>query len=220
MRIVVVEDHSMMREAVRHVCAPNSGFEVVGEAVAAEAALPLIAKLRPELVILDVGLPDRDGFTVAEYIRRTLPAVRILMLTGQLDDWTIYRAEKLRVHGFLDKTTNTTATLRVALQALAMGKTYFSPAYEGARVARRTNSHSFEKVLSNTEQTVLSLVGEGLSDEEVAGRLGISATTAQTHRSHILQKLQIKGTPKLVAYAVANGFTRVPSHSPFLRTGS
>ena len=208
----------MMREAVRYACASEGGFEVVGEAITGAAALPLVARLRPDLLILDVGLPDMDGFAVAEYIRETLPAVRILMLTGQLDEWTVFRAEKLRVHGFLDKTTNTTATLRAALAVLATGKTYFSRAYEDARVARRVNTHSFEKMLSDAEQTVLSLVGEGLNDEEMGIRLGIATTTAQTHRSHILQKLQIKGSAKLVAYAVAHGFTRVPSGSPFLRT--
>ncbi len=219
MRIIIVEDHSMIREAVRSVCVADCGFEVVGEAVTGAVGLALVDALRPDLVILDVGLPDMNGFSVAEHIRETLPAVRVLILTGQLDEWTVFRAEKLRVHGFLDKMSNTTATLREALQTLAAGRTYFSPAYEVARVARHLNTTSFEKVLSDAEQNVLSLVGEGLSDEEIGGRLGIAPTTAQTHRSKILQKLQIRGSAKLVAYALSNGFARLPSRSPFLQGG-
>jgi DNA-binding CsgD family transcriptional regulator len=83
------------------------------------------------------------------------------------------------------------------------------------RAMRRANTSSFEKILSDTEQVVLSLVGEGLSDAEIAVRIGISRTTAQTHRSRIMKKLQIKGTPKLMAFAARNGFARLPSRSPF-----
>jgi len=219
MRIVVVEDHSMVREAVRHVCVQECGFAVVGEAVTGAAALPLVVQHRPDLVILDLGLPDQDGFEVAERILAANPTTRILVPTAHVDQATVYRAEKLRVQGFLDKTHNTTETLRVALEMLASGRTYFSPAFLAARSARRADTRSFEKILSETEQQVLALAGEGLSDAEIGGRLGISPTTAQTHRSKLLQKLGIKGSAKLVAYALNHGFTRLPTRPPLLPDG-
>ncbi len=219
MRIVVVEDQAMLCEALRRVCVLGCGYDVVGMAGTGAEAIALIEEFRPDLVVLDIGLPDMDGFAVAEFVRETVPSARILVLTGHLDEWTVFRAEKLRVHGFLDKTSNTTALFCEALAALAAGRTFYSPSYLSARLARSANTASFEKVLSDAEQIVLALVGEGLSDEEIGGRLGIAPTTAQTHRSKILQKLHIKGSAKLVAYAIINGFTRIPSRSTFLQGG-
>jgi DNA-binding NarL/FixJ family response regulator len=210
MKIVIIEDHLIIREAVRRACIHEFGHEVVGETEFGAAGVQLVSQLKPDLVILDLGLPDMDGFAVASVIMRVLPATRILVLSGLLDDYTVFRVEKAGLHGFVDKTSNTIAHVRGALDALSAGRTYFSPAFNMARLARRTDTASFEKVLSESEQEVLSLVGEGLTDEEIGIRLGISPSTAQTHRSNILQKLHIKGTPKLVAFAIRHGFTRMP----------
>ncbi len=217
MRIVIVEDHLLMREAIAFACADEFGHLVVGETSQGATAIQLIGPVRPDVVILDLSLPDMDGFTVAEAILKTVPATRILMITASLDDYTVYRVGKMGIHGFLDKGSNAIAQLKTALDALADGRTYYSPAFHNARIALRANANSFEKVLSLSEQEVLSLVGEGLSDQEIATKLGISPTTSQTHRSNILQKLNVKGTPKLIAYAISNGFTRFPSRSPFPR---
>ncbi len=140
----------------------------------------------------------------------------MLVLSGQLDPFTVWRVERSGVHGFVDKGASTVEAVGEALVALGEGKTFFSPAYQAARRERRADTCSFEKVLSRTEQDVLALVGEGLTDQEIGRRMGIAPATAQTHRSKILQKLEIKGTPKLVAFAIQNGFTRLPSRSPFL----
>lgn len=212
MRIVLIEDHLIIREAVRRACTQEFGHEVVAETEFGAAGVQLASRLKPDVVMLDLGLPDMDGFAVAAVILKTLPTTRVLVLSGLLDDYTVFRVEKSGVHGFIDKGTNTITQVRDALDALAAGKTYYSPAFSTARLARRTDTASFEKVLSESEQEILSLIGEGLTDEEIGLRLGISPSTAQTHRSNILQKLHIKGTPKLVAFAIRHGFTRMPGH--------
>ncbi|HEX2853480.1 MAG TPA: LuxR C-terminal-related transcriptional regulator [Opitutaceae bacterium] len=118
----------------------------------------------------------------------------------------------------MDKSSSAVDQLRTALAALAEGKNYFSPAFIAAQQGLRANSNSFDKVLSACKQEILPLVGEGLSDDEIALRIGISATTSQTHRRNILQKPNIKGTPKLTAFAISHAFARVPSRTPFLKT--
>lgn len=215
MKILIVEDHLLLREGVRRVCVDRLGHTVIGEAEKGVAAIEMAHRLEPDLVILDLGLPDMDGFAVASRILKTLPNTRFLVLTGALDDYTVHRVLKFGFHGFMDKGSSAAIQLRTALESLSAGKTYFSEPFRAAQQSLRSNPHSFEKVLSASEQEILALVGEGLSDEEIGMKIGIAPTTSQTHRRNILQKLSIKGTPKLAAFAVTHGFTRTLSRSPF-----
>lgn len=208
MKLVIVEDQTIVREALRMECVRSFGHEVVGECDTGTGAVDLIVRLRPDAVILDLGLPGMDGFAVATLVRHALPEVRILVLSGLIDDYAVYRVEKTGVHAFVDKNAGTLTSLREALNALAAGKTWFSPTFQAARLARQKNPRSFEKLLSETERHILCLIGQGLTDDEIGHRLGISPTTAQTHRSNILQKLGVNGTPKLVAFAIRHGFAR------------
>lgn len=216
MKLVIIEDHLIIRDGVKQACVHQFGHEVVGVAASGAEGVDLVCEHRPDAVVLDLGLPDMSGFVVAEIVQREVPGVRVLVLSGQLDPFTVWRVERSGVHGFVDKGSSTVEAIGEGLAAIGRGKTYFSPTYQDARRERRADTSSFEKVLSRTEQDVLALVGEGLTDQEIGRRMGIAPATAQTHRSKILQKLEIKGTPKLVAFAIQNGFTRLPSRSPFL----
>ena len=209
MKVVIVEDQAIVRDAIRTECTRDFGHEVVGETGSGTAAVDLIVQLRPDAVILDLGLPGMDGFAVAALVRHALPEVRVLVLSGLIDENAVYRIEKVGVHGFVDKNAGTLASLKEALDALAAGKTWFSPTFQAARLARQRNPRSLEKLLSETELHVLSLIGQGMTDEEIGLRMGISPTTAQTHRSNILQKLGVNGTPKLVTFAIRHGFARM-----------
>jgi DNA-binding NarL/FixJ family response regulator len=210
-RIVIVEDHLMFRDAIRRACASEFGHTVVGETDSGVEAVKMILELKPDAVILDLSLPDMDGFNVADRVLQALPGLRILILSSHCDEYTLFRVEQSAVHGFVDKNTNTVGALRDALTAIAAGRVYFSVAFQDARMARRSDPRSFVKVLSEWERAILSLIGQGLSDEEIGDRLHLSHRTVQTHRSKILHKLKINGTPKLIAFAVANGFTQVPA---------
>lgn len=201
----------MFREAVRKACSRDFGHEVVGETDSGVAGVELITRLQPDVVILDLSLPDIDGFNVADRALRAIPALKILVLSSHCDDYTLFRIEKTGVHGFVDKNTNTVAALRDALVALAEGRGYFSAVFQAAKSARRADPNSFTKILSEWERAILSLIGQGLSDDEIGERLNISFRTAQTHRSNIMRKLNIKGTPKLITFAIEHGFTQVTS---------
>jgi DNA-binding NarL/FixJ family response regulator len=133
--------------------------------------------------------------------------VRILVLSSHCDEFTVYRAEKARVHGFVDKNTNTVESLKEAISKVVRGKTYFSESFLRIKAARHSNTASFDKVLTDRERSILALIGEPLSDAEVSVRLGISIDTAQKHRFNILRKLGLQTTPELIRYARIHGFT-------------
>ena len=207
----------MFRDVIRKICVNPFGHEVVAETDSGERAVELILKHQPDVVILDLSLPDMDGFNVVDRVFAAMPLVRFLVLSAHCDDYTLFRVEKSGVHGFIDKNSNTVDTLQDALRAIAAGRVYFSAAFQEAKVARRLDPRSFTKVLSEWERAILSLIGQGLSDQEIGGRLNLSPRTVQTHRSNILRKLDIKGTPKLIAFAIEHGFTQIAartSHGP------
>lgn len=208
MKLVLVEDHLIIREAIRRMCEAVSGLSVVGETDSGTEAIELILRRRPDLVLLDLGLADLDGFTVAERVRVALPELRILILSGRIDDYTVQRVARLRVQGFIDKSTGNLAGVQGALHALALGQTFFSASFRAFKEARQADPRACVKVLSETEQQVLRWIGRGLSDAEIGHRLGMAPSTAQTHRSNILRKLGLDGTPRLVAFANQSGFVR------------
>jgi two-component system response regulator NreC len=201
----------MFREVIRKACGAEFGHKVVGATDSGVEAIKMIRKLKPEAVVLDLSLPDVDGFTVIDRVLAVSPDVRILVLSSLCDDYTLFRVERAGVHGFIDKNTNTVEALRNALAAIGQGQIYFSAAFQEARLARRADPQSFTKILSERERAILSLIGQGLSDEEIAERLSVSGRTVQSHRSNILRKLGLKNTPKLIAFAIEHGFTQIPA---------
>lgn len=182
-------------------------LHVVGEAADGAEAVAAAARTQPDLILLDLHLPNLDGFGVIEQIRRSAPNVKVLILSSHCDNFTVFRAEKARVQGFVDKNTNSVETLKLAIAAIAGGKVWFSPAFQKEKAARHRNPQSFDKVLTDREQDILVLLGTPLTDEEVAGRLGISGGTVEKHRFNILKKLELKSTAELSRYAKEHGFT-------------
>lgn len=205
----------MFRDVIRKVCTSQYGHQVVGETGSGVEAVALILRLQPDVVILDLSLPDMDGFNVVDRVLSAACSLRFLVVSSHCDDYTLFRVEKSGVHGFIDKNSNSIEALQEALLAIGSGRVYFSATFQAAKLVRRNDPRSFTKVLSEWERAILSLIGQGLSDEEIGDRLNLSHRTVQTHRSHILRKLNIKGTPKLIAFAIEHGFTQVPS-----KTGS
>lgn len=215
MKIVVVEDDLLIRGGLRHFCHQPPKHEVVGEAGDGRTGLEMILRLKPDLVVLDLGLPVMDGFAVMDEVRAKSPATKLLIVSGCLNEHAVMRVDKAGLRGFVDKGSNSVQELQAALAALDEGGTWFSQRYRDLAMLVRRNTSAVGKILSDAEQDVLGLVGEGLNDAEIAWRMDIAPTTAQTHRSRILRKLKIRGTPKLVAFAIQHGFTQLPSRSPF-----
>jgi len=209
-RLVIVEDQLMFREVVRKACERDLGHTVVGECGTGADAPALVNELRPDVLLLDLSLPDVDGFEVAEKVLAQNPDMRILVLSSLCDDFTLFRIEQSGVHGFVDKNSNTTTVLADALKAVEAGRSYYSAVFQKVKQARLSNPVAFTKTLTEWERRILALIGLGLSDEEIGEKLGISQHTAQTHRSNMLRKLKLPGTPKLIRFAIDNGFTQLP----------
>lgn len=206
-RIVIVEDHVMFREVLRKICEKELRHAVVGETGDGTAAVGLVARLKPDLMLLDLHLPGIDGFGVAGEVHRLSPNTRILVLSSHCDEYTVFRTEQAGVQGFVDKNTNSVGVLKEAIRAVASGRTVFSEAYRRVRKARRADPASFDKILTNRERAIVSLAGESLTDEEIAERLGISVASAAKHRLNTLHKLGLGSTVELVRYAREHGFT-------------
>jgi DNA-binding NarL/FixJ family response regulator len=206
MNIVIVEDHTMFREVLVKVCRELS-LEVIGETGDGRQGLGMVAALRPNLLLLDLQLPSLDGFAVIEGTRYAAPDTRILVLSSHCDDATVWRLEQPNVQGFLDKNTNAVAALKIAIGIVASGGTSFSAAFERIREARAADPHSFDKLLSNREREIVTLLAIPLCDDGIAARLKISRQTVEKHRLTILRKLRLESTIQLVRYARDHGFT-------------
>lgn len=206
-KIVIVEDHVMFREVLRKVCEKELRLKVVGEAGDGRDAATIVAQTQPDLVLLDLHLPNLDGFGVAEQIRIVAPDARILVLSSHCDEFTVFRAERVRVHGFVDKNTNSVATLKEAIGTVAKGGAWFSEAFQRFKAMRIKDPLSFDKLLTKRERAIVGLIGEPLNDEQIAQRLEISVETVEKHRFNILRKLDLPGTTELVRYAREHGFT-------------
>ena len=205
MTVVVVEDHLMFREAVCKACR-EFGHEVVGETEFGVKAIELIFATLPDIAIIDLVLPDLEGFEVIKKIRASGLATRFLVLSCHTDEYTVFRALRAGICGFVDKSTNSLTVLRNALVSLERGGSFFSRAFIETKLERLADSSCFLRMLSETEQRVLSLIARGMSDDEIGVRLNIASSTAQTHRRNISQKLDVHGTPKLMAFAIEHGF--------------
>ncbi len=206
MRIIIVEDQLMFREAIRKACVRELGHQVIGEAESGTVGVALVTKYQPDVLLLDLSLPELDGFSVIERVKQSAPATKIIVISAYLDDYTVLNVDKAAIHGYIDKNTNQIQTLATALSAVEKGQRYFSPAYESLRKSLLADSSWFAKLLSRTELKVLELVGRGLDNSEIGCELGISPRTAQAHRTSILQKLKLRGTPKLMIFALERGF--------------
>ncbi|HEY0945835.1 MAG TPA: response regulator transcription factor [Opitutaceae bacterium] len=210
MKIVIVEDQTMFRELLVLACAqamPEARVDAAGDGASALAAC---RRDRPDLVLLDLVLSDGDGLAFLPHIFEIAPAAKVIALSSHLDEFTVYRASASRVHGIIDKNEQPVRALRDAIAAVLSGRHYLSPLVQNLRASLRADPMAFDKILSEREQEVLGLIGEGLSNDEIAARLAISESTAKQHRLRLMAKLDMHSTPQLIRYALEKGFTRLP----------
>jgi DNA-binding NarL/FixJ family response regulator len=205
-KIAIVEDQLMMADALAILCESELRCKVVARATSGRGAIKAIVASNPDLVLLDLGLPDADGFQVMEVVRRAGCHPRVLVLSGHCDDHTVYRVERAGFDGFVDKSSGTLETLRFALKTIAKNQAFFSKRFLRIRSKRISDPHAIDKVLTGAEQAVLSYVGGLLTDREIAERLQVSAHTPEKHRFNILHKLGLRSKIALIRYALAHGF--------------
>lgn len=208
MKIVVVEDHQLVRELLVASCAGLfPGSEVAGVSTGA-GAVKACKERQPDVLLLDLVLPDGDGLDWIEKIVAAAPAVKVIALTSHADEFTLHRATRARVHGFVDKNEQSVPLLAEAISTVLDGRTYFSSVAQRIRASLRHDPIAFDKVLSEREQELLRYFGQGWSNEEVAKRVGLTAGTVKLHRRNIMGKLGVHSTPQLMRYALEKGFTR------------
>jgi DNA-binding NarL/FixJ family response regulator len=206
---VIAEDHLMMREVLRKICAQDFGHEIVAEAQSGYQAVEAVVRTRPDLLLLDLELPELSGLDALVLLRPHQQSLKILILSSCCDHYTVFRVEQERIDGFVYKNTSTISTLGEALQAIAEGRVFFSAAFRAKSAERRANPAAFDKILTDREQSVLILLGRFPSDHAVAAQLGISAGTVEKHRFNIFRKLGLQSTAELVRFAHENGFNRL-----------
>lgn len=218
-RVLLVDDHGIVREGLRQVLQADGGFEVVGEAANGADALVLALRERPDVVLLDITMPGDSGLVVVQRLRTQVPASRILMLSVHDDAEYVVESVRAGAHGFLRKDT-TPADLRSAVRAVHSGDAWFSPAVakrltevlRADAVAPATSPAATPAVtldvLTNREREVLTLIAEGLQNKEIGVQLGISVRTVETHRDSIVRKLGIRSAAGLTRFAMEHGLVR------------
>lgn len=220
MNILIAEDDLVFRASLESSCSDVLGDSAVTSVSEGASAIRLCRTEPFALILLALQLPDMDGFTVAEVVSSHLPNVAIIALSSECNDYTVYRAEKRRVKGFVDKRCASIPVLHEAIAKVAAHGVCFSPAFLQLKAARKKDSMSFDKILSDREMEVLALIATPLNDRQVAAALGISPQTAEKHRFNLLRKLTLANTTELTRFARARGITQYyPALSRQIATG-
>jgi len=209
-RVLLADDHNLIRAGLRLVAEQQPDLTVAGEAADGRQAVAMAHSLKPDVVVMDIGMPDLNGIEAARQIRESLPDTQIVMLSMHSDEGYILRALKAGARAYLLK-DSAEADLARAIRAAVEGKSFFSPAVgkvlleDYMRKLQRTGAEDSYELLSPREREILQLVAEGKSSKEIAHALSLSVYTVETHRAKIMQKLNLRGIPELILYAVRKG---------------
>lgn len=207
-RFVVIEDQTMFRDLLVKALETEKQFELIGEAMTGLEGLKLCRADPPDLVLLDVQLPDQDGLEVAAELLKEFPDLRILALTSLKDDFTIRRVLEYALTGYVEKDQPLPVLLE-AIHSVASGQSYFTQTFDDLRREMMTNPNAYYKILSRRELQILSLVAEGLSSPDIAKKLELSYRTAENHRYNIMKKLDLGSVPELVTFAIKHGIRKL-----------
>jgi two-component system, NarL family, response regulator NreC len=210
LRILLGDDHTVVRQGLRKILEDHEGWQVIGEAADGRDAVRLALALQPDVAVLDIGMPLLNGIEATRQIVRRLPTMGILILSMHSDEAFITPALQAGARGYLLKDSADTDLIR-GVTAVSGGKSFFSPLAAKVmlddylrHLAKKGIVDRYE-ALSEREREIFQLVAEGHSNKDVADLLSISLATVETHRAHILQKLDVHSTAELVLYAVRRG---------------
>jgi len=209
-RIVLADDHTVMRNGLRLLLERQPHLQVVGEAADGRQAVALSESANPDVVIMDIGMPNLNGIEATRQIVNRNPRTAIAILSMHSDESYVMRALKAGARAYLLK-DSAESDLLAAVRALTEGKSFFSPAISKILVEdyiRQLESRGAEdtyELLTTREREILQLLAEGRTNKEVANLLNLSLYTVETHRTHILQKLNLHSVPELILYAVRKG---------------
>jgi DNA-binding NarL/FixJ family response regulator len=209
--ILVAEDHMIVREGFRKMLELEDDLQVVGEAEDGRLAVAMAKKLRPDVILMDIAMPQLNGLEATRQLHKLLPATKVLMLSAHNDDAYVKNAIDSGAVGFLLKQTSAHDVCR-AIREVHQGKTFFSPSID--RHFKRLNPlltghagaiNSNVVSLTSREMEVLQLIAEGKANKQTAHELGIGIKTVEKHREHLMEKLDIHDTAGLTRYAISAG---------------
>lgn len=209
-RVLMADDHTMFREGVRLLLETRGGFEVVGEAATGKEAVELARSLRPDVIVMDIGMPGMNGLDATRLIQADNPSSRVLILTMHDTDEYFFSALDAGASGYVLKEAASNDLVN-AIESVSRGGMFLYPSLATKLVEeylRRVGSgeeRSSYDALTPRERQVLQLIGEGRTNQEIAEKLGLSVHTVQTHRVHIMNKLGLHNRAQLVSYAARLG---------------
>lgn len=214
-RVLLVDDHKMMREGLCSLLSAVPDIEVVGEAADGRTALDLVRTLSPDVVVMDIGMSELNGIEATRRIRTEYERVKVVALSTHTDKRYVHHMLEAGACGFVLKISAHEELVR-AVRAASLGRTYLSPEIAGSVVERSTHTRAGSDVsayssLGSREREVLQLVAEGKTSAETAKEMHISVKTVETHRRNIVLKLGLHGTAELTKYAIREGLTSLES---------
>jgi DNA-binding NarL/FixJ family response regulator len=208
-RILLVDDHSVVRQGLKMFLGLDPELEVIGEAENGAEAVKLTMELKPDVVLMDLLMPVMDGITAIGEIRRDAPDTEVIALTSVLEDASVVGAVKAGAIGYLLKDTQSEELCR-AIKAAAAGQVQLSP-QAAARLMREVRAPESPETLTERETEVLRLLAHGLANKEIARQLSIGEKTVKTHVSNVLLKLNVRSRTQAALYAAQIGLTSLPA---------
>lgn len=201
-RVIIADDHTVVRNGLRHILERTSDFEVVGEAARGTEVPQLVRELSPHVILLDLSMPGRNGLELIRQLRADHPALRILVLTMHAEEQYVVRAFRAGVAGYLTKESAATELVE-ALRKVAAGGTYVSPAMaEKLALGLQEKPDAPHEGLSDRELEVFRRIVDGESLTQIAAALCVSAKTVSTYKMRLMEKLQLRSDAALVRYAI------------------
>jgi DNA-binding NarL/FixJ family response regulator len=209
-RILLADDHTVMRRGLRALLERQTGFLVVAEAADGREAVDAAADVGPDVAVIDIGMPNLNGIEAARRITEKRPETAVVILSMHADESYVLRALKSGARGYLLKDSPEEDLIN-AIRAVHKGKAFFSPeisrmlADDYMRQMRQRGVEDSYELLTRREREILQMLGEGNSNKEVATKLNLSLHTVETHRGNVLEKLNLHSTAEMILYAVRKG---------------
>jgi DNA-binding NarL/FixJ family response regulator len=206
-RVVVVDDHPLMRQSVCRIVSSQEGFELVGEAAKADEAFAVIQRTEPDLVLLDVAMPDMDGIDLTGKLKTQNPDIRVILLTMHEDDGSLRRAMSVGADAYVPKSVSTEEVIQ-AMKVVASGGSYLSPSI-ARRMMDLASGRGFDPAVTLTEREleILRLLAAGSRSQDIADELFLSVKTVKNHLTSIYSKLNVETAAQAVAEAYRLGIS-------------